>query len=131
MKTIHTLLSVLAFSVAGSALAGGDVYPEPAIPSSESVKTRAEVIAETHEAQRLGLLTVGEEDVRVAMPESVKTRAEVIAETREAQRLGLLTVGEEDVRVATAQQEQLIAAAGRRAAEQMQVASEGKSGAQK
>jgi len=131
MKAIHTLLSVLAFGVAGSAFAGGDTYPEPAIPTSESVKSRAEVIAETREAQRLGLLTVGEEDIRVAMPESVKSRAEVIAELREAQRLGLLTIGEEDVRVATAQQAQMIAAAGRRAAEQMLVASEDKSSAQK
>lgn len=129
MKSIHTLMSVVAFSLAGSAFAGGGPYPEPAIPGGESVKSRAAVAAEAREAQKLGLLTVGEEDVRIAMPASVKSRAEVAAEASEAQHLGLLTVGEEDVRVATSEQQLQIAAAGRRAAEQMQVASKGKASA--
>lgn len=131
MKTIHTMLSVVAFSLAGPAFAGGGPYPLPAVPTVESTKSRAEVMAEAKEAQRLGLLTVGEEDVRFAAAESVKSRAEVSAEAREAQRLGLLTIGEEDVRIATAAQEQLIAAAGRRAVGQLQYAAQDKSSAQK
>ncbi len=122
MKAIHALTSVLAISVAGAAFAGGGPYPEPAVPTVESTKSRAEVMAEAREANRLGLLTVGEEDVRVADFEPTKSRAEVVAETFEAQRLGLLTVGEEDIRVATAEQEALIFAAGRRAAERVLIA---------
>jgi predicted RNase H-like HicB family nuclease len=99
------------------------MYPEPYLWQSESGKSRAEVIAELEEAQRLGLITNGEQDVKVVTPDAPgKSRAEVIAELEEAQRLGLLNFGEGDVPVATAEQEALIAAAGRRAAEQLQVA---------
>lgn len=96
MNAIHTLASLLALSLAGSAIAGGGPYPEPAVPTSESTKSRAEVMAEA----------------------------------REANRLGLLTIGEEDVRVASAEQEAQIFAAGRRASEQMKVATK-EAGAQK
>lgn len=126
MKSIHALMCVAAFSLAGSAIAGGGPYPEPAIPGGESVKSRAEVLAEVRDAQSRGLMTLGEEDVRVAMPEQpAKSRAEVVAETREAQRLGLLTLGEEDVRIASSEQAALIAAAGHRVAEQVHVAAQG------
>jgi hypothetical protein len=76
MKTVHTLLSVLAFSLAGSAIAGGGPYPEPPVPTVESTKSRAEVMAEAREANRLGLLTIGEEDVRIASAEQEALIAE-------------------------------------------------------
>ena len=61
-----------------------------------------------------------------AVPESAftKSRAQVKAELREAARLGLLSFGEGDVPVATPAQEQLIADAGRHAAEKVLVAKE-------
>jgi hypothetical protein len=64
MKSKYAVLSMLAVLYAGVAVAGGGPYPEPAIPTSEATKSRAEVGAELREAQRLGLLTTGEEDVR-------------------------------------------------------------------
>lgn len=83
MKSVHTLLSIVAVSVAGSAFAGGGPYPLPAVPTADSTVSRAAVVAEL----------------------------------REAQRLSLVSVGEGDIPVATAEQEQMIFAAGRRAAE--------------
>jgi len=59
MKTIHTLLSVIAVTLAGSAVAGGGAYPVDEATVSAG-KSRAEVIAEWKEAQRLGLLEVSE-----------------------------------------------------------------------
>lgn len=46
------------------------------------------------------------------------TRAQVQAELREATRLGLVSIGEGDAPIASAEQEQLIAQAGQRAAVQ-------------
>lgn len=88
MKSIHTVLSAIAISVASSAFAGGGPYPVDEPPAAVPGKSRAEVIAELREAQRLGLVSVGEAGV----PES------------------------------TPHQEALIAAAGRRAAEEERVA---------
>jgi hypothetical protein len=48
-------------------------------------------------------------------PATAKTRAQVKAELREAIRLGLVMVGEGEMPQATAEQERLIALAGRRA----------------
>jgi hypothetical protein len=89
MKTIHTVLSVIAIGVAGSAFAGGGPYPVDEPPAEGPGKSRAEVIAEFKEAQRLGLVSTHE----AGMSES------------------------------TPQQEALIAAAGRRAAEEERYAS--------
>jgi hypothetical protein len=123
MKTSYAVLSVFAMSVAGAAFAGGGSYPEPYLAESGPGKSRAEVIAEVKEAQRLGLLSVGEGDYPViASAASGRSRAEVVAEMAEAQRHGLLTIGEEDAKVATSEQEQWIAAAGRRVAEQVRFA---------
>jgi hypothetical protein len=49
---------------------------------------------------------------------STVTRAVVLAELREAQRLGLVSIGEGNMPIATAEQERLIAKAGRDAAKQ-------------
>jgi hypothetical protein len=53
---------------------------------------------------------------------STRSRAEVIAEYLEARRLGLVSYGEAPLPVATPEQEQKIAEAGRRAAEQSRLA---------
>jgi hypothetical protein len=68
MRSKYAVLSTLAILYAGSALAGGGPYPEPAIPTSEVAMSRAEVVAELREAKRFGLLTTGEEDVRTPTP---------------------------------------------------------------
>jgi hypothetical protein len=68
MKATYAVLSVLAMTVAGSALAGGGAYPEPYLWQGESTKSRAEVVAELEEAQRLGLLTYGEDGVKFSTP---------------------------------------------------------------
>lgn len=85
MKSKYLVLSALVF--AGSAIAGGGPYPEPAIPSSEVFKSRAEVVAELREAQRLGLLTTGEEDVRIASPRQEKMIADAGRRAAESERL--------------------------------------------
>lgn len=124
MKATQSIVAMFVLSAAGAAFAGGGPYPEPAIPESGSV-SRAQVISELREAQRLGLMIVGERDVPSDPRHQVaatKSRAQVIAELREAQRLGLLNVGEGDAPVATPEQERLIADAGRRAAEPTRLA---------
>jgi len=84
----------------------------------------AEVIADLHEAQRLGLMSnaesglpnvgaAGDGHTFGGDPGVVRTRTH--AETVEAGRLGILSFGEGDPRVATASQETMITAAGRQA----------------
>jgi hypothetical protein len=124
MKATQSIVAMFVLSAAGAAFAGGGLYPLPAVPESGST-SRAQVIAEMRDAQRLGLMNVGEGDVPSDPRHQVavtKTRAQVIAELREAQRLGLTNFGEGDVPVATAAQERLIADAGRRAAEPTRIA---------
>lgn len=118
MNSKLVVFSMFAISLAGSALAGGGSYPEPYLAKSEGPgRSRAEVVSEVLEAQRQGTLSFVESE----FPSSVhsgpgKTRAEVIAEMEEAQKLGLLMNGEGDFKVATAEQNEQIADAGRRAA---------------
>jgi hypothetical protein len=118
MKTKAAVFAVFAISLAGAASAGGGAYPEPYLYKSEGPgKSRAEVVAEVLQAQRDG--TLGNDES--GFPPSVhsgpgKSRAEVIAEMEEAQKLGLLMTGEGDVKIATAEQNEQIAEAGRRAA---------------
>jgi nucleotide-binding universal stress UspA family protein len=76
MKRSHFLMSALALCLAAPAFADGGPYPEPAVPTTESTKTRAQVAAEALEARRLGLITTGEEDIRIATPEQEQLIAE-------------------------------------------------------
>jgi hypothetical protein len=129
MKRVHLSGVALVLAVTTSAWAGVEPYPAAVQVEEASTKTRSEVIAELHEAQRLGLMTSVERDFASARisQESGDTvivwgdaramRAKIHAETIEANRLGLLSVGEGNPPVATAEQEELIAAAGRRAVE--------------
>jgi hypothetical protein len=120
MKAKHAVLSLFAIGFAGAALAGVEPYPESVLVQSGSTTSRAEVIAEMQSA---GTPSVGEEGFRFAESSGHgRSRAEVVAELEEAQRLGLLTIGEGDVKFATAEQEQMIADAGRRASGSIQVA---------
>lgn len=124
MKSKLVVFSLFAIGLAGSALADAGNYPEPYLAKSEGPgRSRAEVIAEVMQSQREGRLNFVESE----FPSSVhsapgKSRAEVIAEWQEAQRLGLLSTGEGDSKFATPQQNEQIAAAGRRAAESVQFA---------
>lgn len=80
MKTKRQFLLACLVTAAGVAAAGvasaeGPVnYPDEA--PMVSVKSRAQVKAETLEARRLGLIVYGEADVPVATPEQEKLIAE-------------------------------------------------------
>jgi hypothetical protein len=87
MKSIRFASSVFAMLFAGAALAGGGPYPLPAIPQSDFVKSRAEVKAELREAQRLGLVTTGEEDVRTPTPREAQMIAEAGRRAAENERI--------------------------------------------
>lgn len=126
MKTSRILsVSLLAAGFMGATSASADgpyLYPYHgfAPESAETSKTtRAEVVADLREAQRLGLISTGEAGFRFAEPAAAnaKPRIQVVAELREAQRLGLVSIGEGDVPISTAEQERLIAVAGLRAVE--------------
>ena len=107
------------------AWADGGAYPAPYADSADVAgKTRAQVIAELHEAQRLGLMTRVEGDfVSLQVTEragetvvdQAASRTQVRAETQEAARLGLLRNDEGGLLIATPKQQEMIAAAGRRA----------------
>jgi len=127
MRRVHLSSAALVLAVAASAWADGRPYSPSIGYDHASSKTRAQVIAELQEAQRLGLMSSVEGDFPVAkvsqgLGDAVVVwgdgrpmRAKILAETIEANRLGLLSFGEGDPPVATAEQEELIAAAGERA----------------
>ncbi len=97
MKTLVSALMISFSLVAGAAQAANSGAAAP------STKTRAQVIAELHEAKAMGLLSTGQEDYPVAYPEhSFKTRARVQAELDAARAAGTLSNGEEDYPPATA-----------------------------
>lgn len=88
MKSSHMLAAIAAVTISAAASADGGPYP------------------------------VGNE---INAP---KSRAQVVAEMREAQRLGVMpSVGEGGHTFTSAEQEELIADAGKRAAEETQLAS--------
>jgi hypothetical protein len=135
----------LALAMATSAWAGGvEPYPDAVVGQSVSTKTRAEVVAQLHDAIRSGQMydlydgwlanaketgqASDETQVAAQMANdpdgtfivwgnAALMRTRIQAEAAEANRLGLISVGEGDPPVATAEQEQLIAAAGRAATE--------------
>lgn len=76
MKRTMIYAAAVAFAASYHAAvqAGGGIYPpEPTADQSAPQKSRAEVVAELREAQRLGLVTVGGEgDVPQATPEQEK-----------------------------------------------------------
>jgi hypothetical protein len=124
MKSKFVVFSLFAISLAGSALADAGNYPEPYLAKSEGPgRSRAEVIAEVMQARREGKLEFAENEFPSSVHSvSSKSRAEVIAEWKEAQRLGLLQNGEGGSQFASVEQNEQIAAAGRRAAEAVHLA---------
>jgi hypothetical protein len=95
-----------------------EATPAPEIDNFVSTKTRAQVIAETRDAARSGLIARNEADEqRIAAFGfvSLKTRGQVVAETVEARRLGLTTYGEAGEPTATPAQLESIRIAGLRA----------------
>lgn len=137
MKQVHSSSVALLLAVTTSAWAGVEPYPEAVQGQHMSSMTRAQVITELHEAIRLGqmydypmmyaqtqkLANAGEQagGAVVSRGDQRQLRAKISAEAAEANRLGLLSSGEGDTPVATAAQEDLIAAAGERAASHVQV----------
>lgn len=132
MKRVHLSAVALLLAVTTSAWAAVEPYPAAVQAEDAPAMTRAEVAADLHEAQRLGLLSNVESDFPYAGaavrsehtfggdPGVVRTKTH--AETVEAGRLGILSFGEGDPPVATASQEELIAAAGRQAVDALRVA---------
>lgn len=124
MKQVHLCSVALMLAVTSSAWAGVEPYPDAVLAEQVSVKMRSAVIAELHEAQRLGLIPIGEGDFpsiklnqQSADSATLKgdgrtMRAKIHAETLEAASLGLLSFGNGNPPIATAEQEKLIAAAG-------------------
>jgi hypothetical protein len=124
MKSRSTV-SIRSLLVAGalSAAAAGALAQEATefdFNAQPSQRTRAEVQAEVAQARANGTLVVSGEATEFAYNTSGSTlsRAQVVAEAIEARRLGLLGHGDINPVVATAEQQRLIAAAGRRAVEQ-------------
>jgi Domain of unknown function (DUF4148) len=75
MKAANLFAIALLAGAVGVASAEGPVnYPEETPPVVQ--KTRAQVLAETAEARRLGLIVYGEADIPVATPEQEKLIAE-------------------------------------------------------
>ncbi len=153
MRRSQSCVSGFLLLASAAAWAGVEPYPEAVIGENVSTKTRAEVVAELHEAIRSGKMydfpmmyadsqvfvearsrtassaqaggqssAASADDTIVVWGDASVLRAKIRAETEEANRLGLLGFGEGDPPIATAEQEELIAAAGRRAVRLLQVA---------
>ena len=157
MGRVRVCVAAVLLAASANAGAGGGLYPPLAIDEGISTKTRAQVVAELHEAIRLGAMQEGErdfptitaaqnraiarageradggevaqraiadypDDVIVVWGDPRVVRTRIQAEAAEANRLGLLSFGEGDPPVATSEQEQMIAAAGRRAVDRLHVA---------
>jgi hypothetical protein len=80
MKTASLIVSTLLAAVVGVASAEGPVnYPDQGpdrATSAVSEKTRAQVKAELAEARRLGLISYGEVNDKIATPEQEKLIAD-------------------------------------------------------
>ncbi|UCG97535.1 MAG: DUF4148 domain-containing protein [Burkholderiales bacterium] len=151
MRRVQGCVSGLLLAVSATAWAGVEPYPEAITGPSVSTKTRAEVVAELHDAIRRGAMydlpymyadrvafaraseaagdarttvevTTGPDGLIVVWADGRLLQTKIRAETEEANRLGLVSFGEGDPPIATMEQEQSIAAAGRRAVEAMRVA---------
>ncbi|MBK9245441.1 MAG: hypothetical protein IPM30_11490 [Burkholderiales bacterium] len=130
MRRIHFSAAAAVLAITTHAWAGGGPFPADATQDLTSLNGGAQVIAELHEAQRLDLLSNverdfpsvvvgGASDSALSADDPRTVRAKIHAETVEAGRLGVLGSGEGDQPVATAAQEELIAAAGRRAVDDL------------
>ena len=110
------VVTSLALAVSGAFADSGDLPID--VWAGSSTLTREQVRQEMRAAIARGDRFIGEGGyVPAPVPSTPRSRAEVKAELREATRLGLVAVGDGNVPVATAEQERLIAKAGRNAAE--------------
>lgn len=100
-----SLQSAFAADVVAAAVTPSQsvISVNPTIALAATPITRAEVKAETRDAERLGLIPRGE--ARLAHPDYVTrsnlSRAEVKRETRVAMAAGLIPRGQEEVRLAS------------------------------
>lgn len=116
LATVTAAVAVLGASVAFAQ----EIIPAPEIDNFVSMKTRAQVVAETQDAVRRGLIPRNDQEIeRLADQryQSQKSRAQVRAETLVAIRLGLLQYGETAAPQATPEQLEQIRVAGLRALE--------------
>jgi Domain of unknown function (DUF4148) len=116
-----TLLAALTASIA--ILGATTTLAQEATPDADaerfvSVRSRAEVVAETQDAMRRGLIPRNERDSQRIVDRgflSIKSREQVQAEAAEALRLGLIGHGEAGPPQATPAQLEQIRLAGLRA----------------
>lgn len=88
MNAKKFVATIALIAAAGSAMA--DVASPPAEPFA-STKTRAEVIAEFHQARENGLMARSDSDYPATPAFApTKTRTEVVAELKQARANGLL-----------------------------------------
>jgi Domain of unknown function (DUF4148) len=124
MSRVHFSGVALLLAVSTGAWGGGGEYVDAKGFEHASSKTRAQIGVELREAQRIGLMSNIEShypDVDIAdtfaggsvAADRRTLRVRVRAETLEAGRLGLLSSGDGNALFATAEQEELIAVAGR------------------
>ena len=115
------LATSLALAVSAAFADSGDLPIDKWVGSS--TLTREQVRQELRNAIARGDRFHGEGGyVPAPVPSKPRSRAEVLAELREAVRLGLIVIGDGDIPVASAEQERLIAKAGRDAAERVATA---------
>ena len=147
MTRVQTCSAAVLLAACTAAWAGGGMYPPLAADDGAPGRTRAEVVAELHEAIRSGRMydnlftyedkwalaearalaasetqvagrvTISPDGAVVVWGDARAARVRIQAEAAEANRLWLISFGEGDPPAATAEQEALIAAAGRRAVE--------------
>lgn len=111
-------ISAAALVLASGLAQAGEATVAPEIDNFVSMKTSAEVHAETLAAIRSGRIARNEADFeRLAFDTkpSMLTRAQVLAESAEAHRLGLIAYGDGVAPVATPAQLESIRMAGLRA----------------
>jgi hypothetical protein len=110
-------ISAAVLALASGLAQAGDATVAPEIDNFVSMKTRAEVHAETLAAIRGGRIARNDADFeRLAFDTkpSMLTRAQVLAEAAEARRLGLIAHGDGAAPVATPAQLERIRMAGLR-----------------
>lgn len=117
-RSVLTLATLGLALLSSAAVMAQEITLAPEFDNFVSTKSRAQVVVETQEAARRGLIPHNDFDhQRLATQGFVaqKTRAQVRAETIEAIRLGLLRYGEAGPPEATPQQIEQIRLAGVRA----------------
>lgn len=121
LKSNLILATSLALSMSAALADPGDIHIND-WPGASSSPAQAQIVSAFAGGAVRGVSSSADGDYPGAFSSAPCSRDQVVGELREAQRLGLTSGGEGDVPVATVEQEQLIVAAGKKAAESLMVA---------